>query len=295
MPSFAPAAGRSRLAPIPWRHRVVARYYRSSEHPGRLRLLGWLKRLLGVRTIRTEVTKGVVMDLDDTDFVQREILRHGGYELCTLRLFDQLIASAGGFLDVGAHHGQYTLRAARALANRGGGVFALEPNPGNGAALLHNAALSGLSNVDLCTVALSDTPGLLRLVQPQAANTGGSRLAAEMPPASGGPALHVAVHPFSDLAALVPTTAFDLVKIDVEGYEGRVLSSIFACGLRPAHILLEYLPAHFNYGLERDLPVWLSSYGYEVMSVTGEPYQEGQPLADDNLWARWMGGHAARP
>lgn len=295
MSSSAPALRPPRPAPISWRHRLVARYHRSAEHPGRLRLLGWLKRLLGVRTVRVEVAAGVVMDLDDTDFVQREILRHGGYELDTLRLFERLMGDASGFLDVGAHHGQYALRAARALADRGGRVFAVEPSPANAAALLRNAALSGLTNLDLCTVALSDAPGLLRLVQPQAANTGGSRLTAERPAAHDGPTLHVAVRPFSDLASLVPATAFDLVKIDVEGHEGRVLSSIFACGLRPAQILLEYLPAHFNYGLNQDMPAWLTSHGYEVMTVTGVLYQAGQPLPDDNLWARRLGRTTASP
>ena len=295
MSSSAPASGPPGPAPISWRHRLVARYHRSAEHPGRLRLLGWLKRLLGVRTVRVEVAAGVVMELDDADFVQREILRHGGYELDTLRLFERLMRDADGFLDVGAHHGQYALRAARALADRGGRVFAVEPSPSNAAALLRNAALSGLTNLDVCTIALSDAPGLLRLVQPQAANTGGSHLTADKSAARDGLTLHVAVHPFADVAPLVPAAAFDLVKIDVEGYEGRVLASIFSRGLRPPQILLEYLPAHFNYGLERDLPAWLESHGYEVMTVTGAPYQKGQPLPDDNLWARRIDRATASP
>ena len=295
MSSSVPAPGPPRLAPISWRHRVVARYYRSAEHPGRLRWLRWLKRLLGVRTVRVRVAAGVVMDLDDTDFVQREILRHGGYELETLQRFERLLVGARGFLDIGAHHGQYALRAAYVLAACGGRVFAVEPSPANGAALLRNAALSGLTNLDLLAVALSDAPGLVRLVQPQAANTGGSLLAAEGTAGREGPMLHVAVHSFADLAALVPASALDLVKIDVEGHEGHVLASIFACGVRPSQILLEYLPAHFDYGLDRDLPAWLASHGYEVRTVTGAPYQKGQPLPDDNLWARRIDRSAADP
>ena len=286
MNSTAPASARRVPAAISWRHRLVARYCRSPEHPGKRRLLGWLRWLLAVRTVRTEVMPGVVMELDDADYVQREILFSGGYELATLQIFDRLIANACGFLDIGGHHGQYTLRAARALASRGGRVFVFEPTPANAAALLRNAALSGLTNIDLCTAALSDVPAILRMVQPHAANTGASRLATAEAAPSDDLAIHVAVRPFADFIALIPPSAFDLVKIDVEGHEARVLASIFASTApRPRHIFLEYTPVDFDYGLSEGLPAWLGGHGYVVRDVTGAPYSVSHPLPDSNLWA----------
>jgi FkbM family methyltransferase len=271
---------------IPWRHRMLVRYYRRPEHAGRLRLLRWLKGVLGVSKVLDEVTPGVVMELDDADFVQREILFRGGYELATLQLFDRLLAGARGFLDIGGHHGQYTLRAARALAARNGRVFTFEPTPANAAALLRNATLSGLDNIDLCTVALSDSPGILRMVQPVATNTGGSRLATTAAPALDGGTILVAVRPFEDVAALVPPEAFDLVKIDVEGYEARVLASLFSTSApRPRQILLEYIPSGFDYGVPGGLPAWLQAHGYRLRSVMGDDYSPDRPLPEDNLWA----------
>jgi len=281
--------GRQNKCPISWRHKLVARYYRAPEHPSKRRLLRWLKLLLAVRNVCVEVAPGVVMELDEEDYVQREILLFGGYERATLQLFDRLIANARGFLDIGGHHGQYALRAARTLAERGGRVFAFEPTPANAAALLHNASLSALSNIDVCTAALSDTAGILRMVQSHATNTGGSRLAAQPTGTPDGIAIHVAVHPFSDFVPILPPEAFDLVKIDVEGYEARVLASLFASSApRPRHILLEYTPIDFDYSLREGLPAWLEQHGYMVRDVTGAPFSTGRPLPESNLWAELL-------
>jgi FkbM family methyltransferase len=268
----------------PLRHRWISRYYRTPEHPSRLRLLRWLKRVLAIRVVQVEVAPGVIMELDDRDFVEREILNHGAYELATLRLFERLISSARGFVDIGAHHGQYSLRAARALAPRGGRVVAFEPMPLNAAALLRNAKLSRLTNIDLYCVALAQTPSVATMFLPSAGNTGGARLTSGYA-ATDAPALHVAVQSIADLAARWPAASLDLVKVDVEGREVDALAPLFATGFRPRNILLEFLPDHFDYGIP-SVPAWLDAHGYEVLTVAGKPYRPGDPLPDDNLWAR---------
>lgn len=272
--------------PISWRHRLLIRYYRAREHPAKLRLLGWLKRLLAIGPVRVEVIPGVIMDLDENDFVHREIITKGGYELATLKLFDRLVAEARGFLDIGGHHGQYTLRAARALNTCGGRAFAFEPMPANAAALLHNAALSGLTNINLCTVALSDAPGISRMVQSHDTNSGGAHLDTKATPNSTGLTIHVAVRPFPDVVALMPPTTYDLVKIDVEGHEFPVLRSLIAAAPRlPRNILFEYRAADFDYGPVATTLDWLRSLGYELRSIDGVSYTTPRPLPDDNLWA----------
>ena len=282
-PASHPPRGRCTIS---WRHKIVSRYHRAPEHRGKLRLLRWLRQLLAVNLVRAEVAPGVVMELNEHDFVQREILRWGGYELATLQLFDRLLVNARGFLDIGGHHGQYTLRGAGALAEKGGRVFVFEPNPANAAALLRNARLSGLGNIDLCTTALSDVAGILRMVQSHDTNTGGSRLAAEEDKRPEGITIRVAVRPVSDFIPLLPAEVFDLVKIDIEGHEARVLNSLFAStALRPRHIILEYAPDDFDYGLPEGLPEWLQRHGYIVRDVTGRPFLPGQPLPECNLWA----------
>ena len=265
----------------------MARYYRTAEHPGRLRALSFVKRLLGVSTVRATIAPGVVMELDDTDFVQREILFRGGYELATLHRFDALLGDAGGVLDFGAHMGLYTLRAARALAARRGRVFAIEPTPPHAVALLRHAALRGLSNIELCTTAVSSSPALLRMIAPHEKNTGGSRLSSN--PASHdfrSIPLHVPVRPAAELVSIIPPECFDLVKIDVEGHEFHILRSLLPVAPRlPRDILFEYKPIEFDYGPADENLGWLGSLGYELLAIDGSPFDPARPLPEDNLWA----------
>jgi FkbM family methyltransferase len=274
---------------IPWRHRLIARYYRAPEHPGRLRMIGWLKALLGVRVVRVEVVRGVVMDLDENDYVQREILFHGGYELATLACYDALLRDARGAVDFGAHMGLFTLRAARALAPRNGRVFAIEPTPAHSVALLHNAALSGLRNISLCTAACSDAPALLRMIAPHKENTGGSRLANDGTDDLRAIPLHVPVRPAGELVSIIPPACLDLVKIDVEGHEFRILRSLFAAtAIRPRNIIFEFNPRDFNYGDPATELEWLRSERYALCDVSGKPFVAGAQLPDANLWAHLM-------
>jgi len=272
-----------------WRHRIVARYYRASEHPARLRLLRWTKRLLRVNIVQVEVFPGVIMELDDADYVNREILFQGGYEVATLRLFDRLLSKARGFVDIGAHHGQYTLRAARTLAARHGRVLAFEPTPANAARLLRNAQLSAVFNFELFALGLSDSVAVRRIVLPFSNNTGGAHLGATAPAVGEEEAVpvYISVWPIKSLAARIPPESLDLVKIDVEGHERSVLASLFESALpKPPNLLMEFLPEFFDYGVPEGLPAWLASHGYDLRTVEGAVYRPGQPLPENNLWAQ---------
>lgn len=300
-----PASALLNASPVPWRHRLIVRYYRAQRHPVRLRLLNWAgrfsrldglrietkllqwaKHLLRVEGVRTEVAPQVVMELDDSDYVDREILLHGGYELATLALFDRLIEDARGFVDIGAHHGQYSLRAARRLGQKGGRAVAFEPLPVNASRLLHSAKLSNLTNIDLFSVALSDAAGIARMFLPQLGNTGAARIF----PCEGTDTeqirIHVAVRTLAEVSPLLPPESFDLVKVDVEGQEARVLTSLFAAPVpRPRNLIIEYIPSAFDYGMPDGLPAWLSNLGYDVRDVLGRPFSADAVLPDHNLWA----------
>lgn len=271
-----------------WRDRLIVRYYRSHEHPARLRLIGWCRRLLGVDRLRVALAPDIVMELDEHDYVQREILLHGVYEHASVALFRRLVAEAANVCDVGAHVGQYTLLAARALAGRGN-VWAFEPTPINAAQLVRNARLSGLANIRLFTCAISDAPGFACMVTPSERSTGNYRLSPS--PAGDALGLHAAVSSFTVLRPHLPAAGFDVVKVDVEGYEGRVLSDLLASGLpKPRHILLEYNPQVFDYGVPGGLVAWLGARGYAVRTVHGEPFTltDAAP-PEDNLWAALRG------
>lgn len=269
---------------LSWREKFIARYYRRREHPGRLRIIGWCRRLLGVDRLRVALAPDIVMELDEQDYVQREILLKGAYESGTVALFQRLLGETTHFCDVGAHVGQYTLLAARALANRGG-VWAFEPTPINAAQLTRNARLSGLGNIHLFSCAIGDAPDFACMVTPSDQSTGNYHLATTG--TAGALTLHAAVTPFAALKAYLPTSGFEVVKVDVEGHEGSVLASLFASGLpKPRHLIVEYNPRVFDYGVPGGLVAWLDAQGYAVQTIEGIAYSGGDMLLpEDNLWA----------
>jgi len=124
------------------------------------------------------------------------------------------------FVDVGANVGQHTLFMAR-LARR---VHAFEPWGPAAEILEARVRANGLDNVTLHRVALSDTTQELTYYAPVGANTGtGSFLpyySSNNRPSNSLPA--VAGDEY--FAEAIPRV--DLIKIDVEGYETRVLSGL---------------------------------------------------------------------
>lgn len=263
--------------------RLVTRYYRGPEHPGRLRLIGWLRHLLHISTLRVSPHAGVVMELDETDYVQRQILLHGSYEPETLGLFERLLCDANNVCDVGAHVGLYSLVAARVLGNRGR-VWAFEPIPRHVEQLIHNARLSGLDNIEIVSCAVSDHSGAARMTTEDPAALGGHfHLDFTGADRTGQP---VTCTTFAELRSQFPAAGFELVKIDVEGHEAKVLASLFDSGMPyPKHLIVEYNPSFIGCDVAGGLPSFLQAHGYVVRDIHGAAFSPGQSLAEDNLWA----------
>ena len=115
--------------------------------------------------------------------------------------------------DVGANAGFYTLASARRVAP-GGHVWAFEPLADNVCALRRHVALNGLTNVTVVQAAASDRSGVAGFLE--GANRSAGRLADE----SAYLVPTVSLDEFCGAHRLEPP---DLVKIDVEGAEHRVL------------------------------------------------------------------------
>ena len=77
------------------------------------------------------------------------------------------------------------------------------------------------------------------------------------------------------------------MKIDVEGGELSVMKSLFNFNtLKPKHIIFEFLPDKFSYGVS---PVafceYLEGLGYQLKTVDGDRFQLDGPLPESNVWA----------
>jgi FkbM family methyltransferase len=171
--------------------------------------------------------------------------------------------------DVGASNGYFSLRAA-AVVGESGSVHAFEPVPAN-VHLLHEAkACNGIDHLTIVPAAVAAQPGTLRLY----AGTG--------PDVPSGYASLVEEED-RRTAFTVPSTSLDcyiagkdalvpdVVKIDVEGAEPRVLAGMYRLlhEKRPV-VLLEYHPGLIGaQGLGPDALVDpLHEAGYALYRVT---------------------------
>lgn len=120
------------------------------------------------------------------------------------------------FVDVGASIGFFTVMAGR-IVGPSGRVIACEPGPQNHSLLLLNIFANDLGNVRLHRIAVSDTDEILAYSQ-QGDN--GSISAFDGDPDALGVQELVQAQPLDSL--LESSARVDVIKVDVEGAEGRV-------------------------------------------------------------------------
>lgn len=136
-------------------------------------------------------------------------------------LLEPYLGEGVSFIDVGANIGAYTLFAAR----RGARVLAVEANPQTAEKLAFNIAANGLGSVVVANVAVGEREGTATLWQ-KPSNCGFATLVEDLTKgqwAGDWRASAVMVRPLADLLADKGMTRIDVLKVDVEGYEDRVL------------------------------------------------------------------------
>jgi FkbM family methyltransferase len=128
-----------------------------------------------------------------------------------------LMPRGGVFLDIGAHVGHYTLRAARVCEQ----VIAFEANPASSARLLENLALNSIGNVVLMAMAAWDRTEVVHLAHgaEQRTRSGGMRVL----PEDTGTGIRVPAIPVDHLTL---SRNVGLIKIDTEGGDLRVLAGM---------------------------------------------------------------------
>lgn len=160
------------------------------------------------------------------------------YDLPTQILLEDTLRSNDVVLDVGANEGQVTLVAARRVGP-GGKVFSFEPNPVPRQILQRSLERNDIANVIVIPAGLSDEAGSLDLFVPSI-NSGEGSFAAS--PDEAG---YTVTCPVLVGDALMVEESPVLVKIDVEGFEVRVLKGLSATISRNRPIvLIETIAGH---------------------------------------------------
>jgi FkbM family methyltransferase len=131
-------------------------------------------------------------------------------------------------IDVGANLGEWTVPFARKVGPAGR-VLAIEPAPRNAVALESTLAANALRHAEIVRCAVGDNDGIAQFAVPVVTSartdTGTARIG---PTCAGHDALHVPLRSLDSLAAEHDLPRLDLIKIDVEGHERKVLDGAAA-------------------------------------------------------------------
>ena len=188
--------------------------------PGR-RLFGrlrWLERLCSSRTREiVDVERfGLHWRLyrrgNKSD--QRLLLRPDAFESVEISSVLDLAEPGFTFVDVGANCGFYALRLSRAVAGTGR-VIAIEPHPAMRQRLAYNAQLNSAYPIRILGCAVGDRPGVGKLLEGDR-NLGETRV-------SNNGSIDIEIRTLLEIAAAEKLDRIDAVKVDVEGFEDRVL------------------------------------------------------------------------
>jgi FkbM family methyltransferase len=170
---------------------------------------------------------------------ERGALFNPDYNLDELSFLRAHTPDGGVFVDVGANVGTYALVLAKKVGGSGT-VIAVEPHPVAHARLAFNRASSDLSQVKLVAAAAGPANGEL-LIETDGDNLGASHIVNGQP---SGRAFRVPAFTLQQILSDAGVTKVDALKIDVEGFEDRVLTGFFAEApqtLWPRAVVIEHL------------------------------------------------------
>ena len=170
---------------------------------------------------------------------ERGALFNPDYNIEELEFLRAQIPAGGVFVDIGAHVGTYAVVLARHVGT-GGKVIAVEPHPVAHARLSFNRAASGFAQVMLVAAAAGPTDGELS-IETDGDNLGASHIVSGTPSVG---AIRVPSLRLERILAEAGVSKVDGLKIDVEGFEDRVLTGFFRDAppaLWPRAVVIEHL------------------------------------------------------
>lgn len=187
------------------------------HHRGQWRVHAKLRQLLDANVdCEVEVERaGLRWVLNPSDDVQRDLFWLGVRDRWEVYHIKRLLPPGAVVCDVGANFGFYSLTLAAFLKRRGR-LFAFEPHPATRIRLERNIALNQLGDVITpIPYALSDSPGTARMTR-RKDNTGAAHICEEGE-------TEVELTTLDSFCTQHRLSQVDFVKIDVEGFEAKLL------------------------------------------------------------------------
>ena len=225
--------------------------------------------------------------LDTNDLISSKLKTEGVWEEHLLILTKFLLQNIPQplVLDIGANLGAYCVPLAKEIASSGGIVFAYEPQRIVFYQLCGNIFINSLDNVFAFNRALSDEAGMVEIPENnywKSRNIAGFSIIKEFRERNE---VEVSMHektqavPICKLDDEFFSKDVDLIKIDVEGFELKVLRG--ATGLLK---LNNYPPILFEaWGMEwyatskKELLEFVKNLGYQVTNIARDDYLAQHP------------------
>jgi FkbM family methyltransferase len=174
-----------------------------------------------------------------TSATERGALFNPDYNLEELDFLRAQTPPGGVFVDVGANVGTYAMVLARHVGSSGK-VIAVEPHPVTHARLAFNRAAAGATHVALVAAAAGPSDGEL-MIETDGDNLGASHVVSDE---RAGNAIKVPSLRLQRILGDCEVDHVDALKIDVEGFEDRVLTNFFKQAppsLWPRAVVIEHL------------------------------------------------------
>ena len=173
---------------------------------------------------------------------ERGALFNPDYNIEELDFLRAHTPSGGVFVDVGANVGTYALALARHVG-AGGKVIVIEPHPVTHARLAFNNAATGFTQTRLVAAAAGPADGEL-MIETDGDNLGASHIVSGQ---ASSKAIKVPSLRLQRILDEAGASRVDALKIDVEGFEDRVLTGFFKEApqtLWPRAVVIEHLSAN---------------------------------------------------
>jgi FkbM family methyltransferase len=233
--AFAPSAAQAVIISLVHRSRLTRGAFRP-----------WLSRLVNLLRagpVDVQYQGASFRFYHQASATERGALFNPSYNIEELDFLRAHVPAGGIFVDVGANVGTYALALARHIG-AGGKVIAIEPHPVTHSRLAFNSAASGTTQVRLVAAAAGPDDGEL-LIETDGDNLGASHIVSGQASAKAiNKAIKVPSLRLQRILEEAGVAHVDALKIDVEGFEDRVLMGFFAeapQALWPRAIVIEHL------------------------------------------------------
>src|SRR5882724_5789102 len=229
--AFAPTSAQAAIISLAQRSRLKRGAFRP--------MLSRLVNLLRAGPVDVPYQGAAFRFYHQASATERGALFNPDYNLEELDFLRAHTPVGGVFVDVGANVGTYALVLARHVG-AGGKVIAIEPHPITHARLAFNNAASGYTQMKLFAAAAGPADGEL-MIETDGDNLGASHIASGQ---ASNKAIKVPSLRLQRILEEAGASHVDALKIDVEGFEDRVLTPFFkeaSQSLWPRAVVIEHL------------------------------------------------------